>query len=743
MHKAISFITAFSLIFPLLIKSSIALEPAAGGLSEETVQALLNGEYGLVIPDAMNNINILEIDQTGLKTITANLDSFPVFPGFPIQVSGSSIEGQICLNMDTDPELEIVYALGSTLQAWNIDGTNVPGWPVTSPYEYYGGPAAGDIDGDGIDEIVATTRWGSATGAIEAYELNGTAVAGFPVPHGYSSRTPVLADLDGDDVLEIIVNRRTYPTGEQWVFRGNGTVYPGWPQQMSHVPGSSAAVGDITGDGVPEIVMESYDGLYVWNTNGVLLNGFPFMMPYGAVNSYSSPVLVDLDGDSIREIVFGTHVLSDGGYVFVLENDGTQMPGWPQQTNYWIYGPPAVGYIDNDNILDIAIGDQVLSPSPSNRLYAWNAYGQALPGFPTSPINAINNQPALGDLDNDGLTEIMIDDNTYHSTTLQGKYLCYNHDGSQQFGDWPILTRGTTFFHMPILGDFNLDGILDINGAGHSSQPQLTSVYIWNTGIPYNPAAIQIPVWQYNIRHNGVYGDIGAPQPTPPLSVTMTPINPPIVIPTAGGSFNFTVSVSNNTDSLIIFDAWLHARLPNGWLWGAHVIRTNLPINTGAALSRILLQYVPGFAPPGSYILRCCVGNYPDSMWYYDQFDLSKLPGGGMEAPYGWNLESWRVSGWEETEGTACAAGDFRIDGINPNPFNPSTVLSFELRDASFVTLAVYDITGREAAVLAEGWMPAGYHQAEWDASGMPSGVYFARLTSGGVNHTQKLLLVK
>ncbi len=711
-------------------------------LSQETVQALLNGEYGLVRPDVMNNISVLEMDRTAPKTRAVNLDSFPRFPGFPITAEGESIEGPIYLNMDNDPDLEIVYSTGYNIQAWNLDGTSVPGWPVTSSYVFYGGPAAGDIDGDGDPEIVGTTRWGSSTGSIEAYELNGTTVSGFPVPHGYSSRTPVLADLDNDGVLEIIVNRRTYPTGEMWVFRGNGTVYPGWPQSMGHVPGSSAAVGDITGDGVPEIVMESYDALYVWDTGGNALPGFPFTLPLGAVNSYSSPVLVDLDNDNIREIVFGTHVLSNGGYVFVLENDGTQMPGWPQATNYWIYGPPGVGYIDGDNILDIAIGDQVLSPSPVDRLYAWNANGQPLAGFPTAPINAINNQPALGDLDNDGMTEIMIDDNTYHSVTLQGKYLCYNHNGSQQFGDWPILTIGTTFFHMPLLGDLNHDGILDIVGAGHTSQPRINNIYAWNTGVPYNAASIYIPMWQYNERHNGVYGDVSVPPPPPPLSVTMTPSNPPVQIPGGGGSFGFSVSVENTTPSPLSFDAWIEADLPNGNTYGPIFLRTNLPLAANATASRILNQTVPGAAPTGNYTYRCNVGIHPDSVVDYDEFGFIKLPSDGEEVTGGWNQSEWMVSGWDNGDCTP-APTQFALIGISPNPFNASTVARFELRDASQVKLAVYDITGREAAVLAEGLYPAGAHQAVWDASGMASGVYFARFSAGEQSQTCKLVLMK
>ena len=228
---------------------------------------------------------------------------------------------------------EIVFNTTYTIHAINLNGSNVTGWPKTvSPgaIALDGAPSFGDIDGDGQGEIVATSRGATSGGYVYAFEKNGNAVTGFPINHGYSSRTPVLADLDNNNSLEIIINKRLYPVGEVWVYSGNGTVYPGWPKAIGHVPASSAAVGDITGDGQPEIIAESYNALYAWNKNGDSLAGFPFFMPNGDVNSYSSPVLADVDSDNIREIIFGTHILGGGGYVYIVKNNGTILSGWPK-----------------------------------------------------------------------------------------------------------------------------------------------------------------------------------------------------------------------------------------------------------------------------------------------------------------------------------------------------------------------------------------------------------------------------
>src|SRR5262245_29367974 len=108
-----------------------------------------------VIPDVMGNVNVIE--GVGVyKSILRGTDSFPHFSGFPkYGFANSTFEGGILCNMDADAELEIVYNIGFTIQAWNYDGTNVPGWPVTVPtYGLEGSPAFGDIDGDGQEEIV-------------------------------------------------------------------------------------------------------------------------------------------------------------------------------------------------------------------------------------------------------------------------------------------------------------------------------------------------------------------------------------------------------------------------------------------------------------------------------------------------------------------------------------------------------------------------------------------------------------
>ena len=78
-----------------------------------------------------------------------------------------------------------------------------------------------------------------------------------------------------------------------------------------------------------------------------------------------------------------------------------------------------------------------------------------------------------------------------------------------------------------------------------------------------------------------------------------------------------------------------------------------------------------------------------------------------------------------------------------PNPFNPSTKIRFELPSSGSVKLVIYDAVGRQIETIVNEKMNAGTYEANWNASGMSSGVYFYRLTANGFISTKKMLLIK
>jgi len=92
---------------------------------------------------------------------------------------------------------------------------------------------------------------------------------------------------------------------------------------------------------------------------------------------------------------------------------------------------------------------------------------------------------------------------------------------------------------------------------------------------------------------------------------------------------------------------------------------------------------------------------------------------------------------------------DFKLSQNYPNPFNPSTTIKFSLPvtlsgdEGSFVTLKIYNALGEEVAVLLDKELTTGTYEVEWNASNIPSGVYFYQLKTGSFVQTKKMILMK
>jgi len=633
---------------------------------------------------------------TGELEIVSALD-FTIFPGFPVTQTGSTMEGSIFCNMDSDPEFEIVLCIGQSTYAFNMDGSTVTGWPKTIAQAPSGAPAFGDIDGDGQGEIVVASYSGSSAGYLYAYEKDGSNVTGFPVNSGYITRSATLADLDNNGSMEIIVSKRTYPTGQVVVYKGDGTVFPGWPKDISTVPAASAAVGDITGDNISEIIFEAYSALYAWDAGGNPLPGFPYNLPAETVTSYSSPILVDLDGDNLREIVFGIHETGGalGGAVYILKNDGTLLPGWPKSTDYWVYAPPSVGDINGDSQLDIAVGDQVLSATPTNKLYAWDKNGNLLPGFPVLNQNAINAQIIFADIDGDNLTELIYDDNT-SSGTGEGFYHAINHDATPVTG-WPLITEGSTFFQTPCITDINNDGIMDMIGGGTVGfgSSATTKIYLWNSQLPYQVPEIQIPMFQYNTMHDGVFDN-------------------PTIVPVELASFSASVI---NTD------------IELNWTTASELNNLGFEVQKNIGGEFYTISFVNGSGTTSE------TRNY------------SFIERGLEIGKYSYRLKQIDFDGTYEyssiVEVEVVTPAEYSLSQNYPNPFNPTTTIDYSIQWNGLVTLIVYDLLGTKVASLVNENKEAGKYSVTFNASNIPSGIYFYTLTSGNFTSTKKLILLK
>jgi hypothetical protein len=153
-------------------------------------------------------------------------------------------------------------------------------------------------------------------------------------------------------------------------------------------------------------------------------------------------------------------------------------------------------------------------------------------------------------------------------------------------------------------------------------------------------------------------------------------------------------------------------------------------------INRVMLTESPMPAEPTSLTYSASSSN--GANWYYF---TSNTAGDSVYTYLIRAYVGFDTSGGQQT--IELTPASFVLEQNYPNPFNPSTTIRFQLPSKGIVTLKIYDIIGREAAILVNGFQEAGQHDVKFDGSNLPSGVYFYQITAGALVETKKLVLIK
>ena len=122
---------------------------------------------------------------------------------------------------------------------------------------------------------------------------------------------------------------------------------------------------------------------------------------------------------------------------------------------------------------------------------------------------------------------------------------------------------------------------------------------------------------------------------------------------------------------------------------------------------------------------------------------ISKTRDGSVLAGLSHGVMMWRPSATSVRAQEPGISRPIRLEQNYPNPFNPATSFEFQVPSLEFVSLRVLDVLGREVATLVDEYRQPGVYSVRWNASGLPSGVYFCRMNAGGFVDTKRMILSK
>ena len=244
-----------------------------------------------------------------------------------------------------------------------------------------------------------------------------------------------------------------------------------------------------------------------------------------------------------------------------------------------------------------------------------------------------------------------------------------------------------------------------------------------NTTDPYRTrAANDAGVSAYSNEAEATTDD--DPVPTEDIVVTVTPIGAPIIIPSNGGRFEFTLEITNNGTATVTKDYWSLVVDPNGNFRSPRTI-PDATIAPGETFSTTIKARINNRGAAGTYTVTGYAGEYPTSE-ASDSFTLTKEGSAPDFAKTGSEIPTELV-----------------LDQNYPNPFNPSTTIRYGVPEDGIVSVRVYNVMGQEVATLVSEWKGAGVYEVNFDASKLSAGVYLFGVEAGGKQVVNRMTLLK
>jgi hypothetical protein len=680
----------------------------------------------------------------------------------------------------------------------------VPAWSVssfsTSTQFGFSVSSAGDVNGDGYGDIIVGAV-GYDVGGVNAgaaFVYFGSAAGPSTIANWSAQSNQATAefgnsvagagDVNGDGYDDVLIGAPLYTNGENdegavflyygspaglgpngtpanadWVSEGN--------QAGSRLGVRVSSAGDLNGDGFADIVAGAYTYggnliprgrvyVYLGSASGP---GPATTLDVNQDNSdfgYSVACAGDVNGDGFSDIIVSARHYSNGqtneGRVFVYNGSRTGIvttPSWQaegdQDSTEFGYRVASAGDVNGDGYSDVIIGAPFYDNGQNNEgkvfVYLGSKTGLGANGTPlnadwtaeSDQIGGVmgSSVASAGDLNGDGYGDIIIGASLYdHPEVDEGAVFVYygsatglGPNGTPANADW--MAEGNQ-----VSGDFGISADLagDVNGDGYPDIIVGSDLYDTSQAVVDNGRAVVF-------YGNGAGGLNRIPRQarisdTAPISVPGKSDSPTSIrLKALGRSAAGRTTVRSQwevTPTLVPFD---------GLALGAGARHdTGTPaVGTGSSVALNDVALGRGQGTVHHWRLRTLSRSpyFPHTPWFSPTTTTpteTHVRMGGT------------ITGVDDTPAPLVA----RLESSRPNPTEGPTTVTYSLRERAPVRLAIYDVRGREVAVLVDRVEDAGRHIASWsgllpDGARPASGVYFAKLRTIGLAQSRKIILVR